>query len=65
MKREAAQLFDKAEHDHFNPAHSGAHGHFCQDWDYMFICDDCHERDGCTCQHVVPSAAASPQGSKE
>lgn len=54
--------FDKAEHDRELPKHSGAYGHYCPDWDYMYICDDCHEREGCTCQRVPSSAAHGEEG---
>jgi hypothetical protein len=29
--------------------------HFCPDWDYLAICDDSPEADGCTCTPKEPT----------
>lgn len=27
--------------------------HFCPDWDFLPVCDDSPEKDGCTCGEVI------------
>lgn len=39
----------KAEHDKYCPEHSGKRGHYCWDWDGLWICEDCQEFKVCTC----------------
>ena len=39
----------KDDHDLYMPHHSGNNGHYCPDWDGMYICDDCPEADVCFC----------------
>lgn len=30
------------------PTHSGKQGHYCPDWDFLWICEDCGEAACCT-----------------
>lgn len=40
----------KAHDDNCCPlGHSGDYGHYCLDWDGLWICKDCAEFDCCTC----------------
>lgn len=42
--------FGKGGHDEHNPTHSGDRGHFCPDWDDLWICIDCREyATACSC----------------
>lgn len=42
-------MFDKIEHDAHHPEHSGEEGHYCYEWDYLYICKDCPEFIVCHC----------------
>jgi hypothetical protein len=41
--------FGKHYHDQQCPTHSGNRGHFCDQWDGLWICEDCEEFQVCTC----------------
>lgn len=41
--------FGKNEHDKHHPEHSGKHGHYCCDFDGLYICEDCDAFECCTC----------------
>lgn len=52
--------FDKKWHDTEAPGHSGKHGHYCPEWDYLYICEDCEmEWSCCGCFRTVSPAASS------
>lgn len=36
-------------HDKHCPDHSGYYGHYCNEFDGLWICKDCSEWDVCTC----------------
>lgn len=36
-------------HRHYHKNHSGKYGHFCAEWDYLWICNDCKEFQACKC----------------
>lgn len=40
--------FGKESHDDFD-CHSGIRGHYCPDWDGLYICQDCPEFESCCC----------------
>lgn len=42
--------FDEAWHKKACKNHSGAYGHYCPEWDELFICEDCPEFQCCTCE---------------
>lgn len=35
--------FGPVAHDRFAPTHSGHKGHYCAEWDGLWICEDCEE----------------------
>jgi hypothetical protein len=42
--------FGKNDHAKHCPEHSGAKGHYCREWDGLYICEDCHEfKTACYC----------------
>jgi hypothetical protein len=41
--------FGKEAHDEHAPNHSGEEGHFCWEWDGLWICKDCPEFEFCHC----------------
>lgn len=41
--------FGKEAHDRDVPWHSGEYGHYCCDWDGLWICQQCEEFAFCTC----------------
>ena len=41
--------FGIKEHDDGAPDHSGKFGHYCAEWDGLYICKDCEEFQACTC----------------
>lgn len=41
--------FGEYGHMYYNPEHSGKYGHYCHDWDGLYICEDCVEFKSCTC----------------
>ena len=49
MTEEAIDPFGKEMHDKHCPEHSGNKGHFCGDWDGLWICEDCEEFKCCWC----------------
>lgn len=46
---EEIDLFGEEEHDRHNPTHSKNKGHFCLDFDDLWICEDCEEFSHCYC----------------
>ena len=45
-------LEDRMGHENHRkvaPKHSGRKGHYCFDWDGMWICEDCIEFETCFC----------------
>lgn len=36
-------------HDKGAPKHAGSHGHYCHEWDGLWICADCPEFEACVC----------------
>lgn len=51
IEREVAEdLFGPRAHDEHNPTHSKRDGHYCHDWDGLWICADCPEYDVCICE---------------
>lgn len=52
MKPESEPLDDPfgwRAHDKQVPEHSGLNGHYCNEFDGLWICQDCSEWDCCTC----------------
>lgn len=47
MADEESDGFDKAAHDKYAPDHSGKFGHYCPEWDYLWICQDCDMEFSC------------------
>lgn len=41
--------FGFSGHSYYNPDHNNKHGHYCWDWDGLWICEDCEEFKSCTC----------------
>jgi len=41
-----AEMIDKPKH---NPNHSGEYGHYCREYDGVYICKDCPEFENCLC----------------
>ena len=39
----------KLMHDRMNKDHSGKNGHWCAEWDGLYICEDCPEYTVCHC----------------
>lgn len=46
--------FGPEAHDRGCPTHSGKHGHYCNEFDGLWICEDCIEWDVCTCYGSHP-----------
>ncbi len=46
---EPSDGFDKAAHKKYCPDHSGINGHYCPEWDYLWICQDCEMEYSCCC----------------
>ena len=44
--------FGKKNHDSQLPSHKGEFGHYCYNWDGLYICGDCSEIACCTCLDV-------------
>ncbi len=42
--------FGPEAHDKHAPTHSGKRGHYCYDWDGLWICEDCSEFECCKCE---------------
>jgi len=42
-------LFGWRMHDKYSPDHSGQYGHYCMDFDGLWICKDCSDFACCTC----------------
>lgn len=36
-------------HRHYHKSHTNRFGHFCPEWDYMWICNECREFNACRC----------------
>ena len=43
--------FGMYAHDDGHPLHSGNCGHYCNDWDGLWICEDCEEFAHCHCEY--------------
>lgn len=43
------ERFGHNGHNFYSPEHSGRYGHYCPDWDDLYICEDCEEFKSCTC----------------
>lgn len=41
--------FGQFGHLFYTKDHSGKYGHYCDDWDGLYICEDCDEFKSCTC----------------
>lgn len=41
--------FGPDAHDEHHTSHSKSMGHYCCDWDGLWICEDCPEFECCTC----------------
>ena len=41
--------FGSNGHNFYSPEHSDRYGHYCSDWDGLYICEDCEEFKSCTC----------------
>lgn len=41
--------FGRYAHDCDCPKHSGKKGHYCTEWDDLWICEDCEEFEVCLC----------------
>jgi hypothetical protein len=41
--------FGEFGHKFYVPEHSGRYGHYCSDWDGLYICEDCEEFKSCGC----------------
>lgn len=46
---DAYDPFGMAVHDSRSPGHSGIRGHYCLEFDGLWICEDCTEFYCCTC----------------
>lgn len=46
---ERSDPFGPYAHDTSCPAHSRKHGHYCTEWDGLWICSDCEEFNACLC----------------
>lgn len=44
LKDQLEEMFLHQKH------HKLTNGHWCPDWDYLFVCDKCPEKEGCTCK---------------
>lgn len=53
-KDDAEDPFGMAAHDRAAPKHSGIKGHYCLEFDGLWICEDCTEFDCCTCLPKEP-----------
>lgn len=42
--------------------HSGTRGHYCPEWDFLYICEDCPEFEACHCMFGDPDAINWPEG---
>jgi len=42
-------FFDRVMHDRKCSHHSGKKGHYCPEWDALYICEDCPEYKACKC----------------
>lgn len=49
FNNEPADPFGKKSHDEHYPTHSGKRGHFCWEFDGLWICEDCDEFQHCIC----------------
>jgi len=49
----------KKKHDRMN--HSNRGGHHCSDWDGLYICDDCPEKECCSCLDALAGLHPSIQ----
>lgn len=43
------EAFSKEWHDELCKNHSNENGHYCSEWDDMYICEDCSEFRCCAC----------------
>lgn len=41
--------FGPEAHDEAVPRHSKKRGHYCPEWDDLWICEDCEEFECCEC----------------
>jgi uncharacterized protein len=53
---ETIEPFSKEDHDRHWPKHSGSRGHYCLDWDQLWICEDCQEFECCSCDLEEPES---------
>lgn len=54
----------KDAHDKYASDHSGAKGHNCPEWDYLYICKDCPEFECCIC-NLKELSNEKPEDSEE
>lgn len=43
--------FGPEAHDRHVPKHKGEWGHYCWEWDGLWICSECGEFECCSCWH--------------
>lgn len=46
--------FGPEAHDKYAPQHTKVSGHYCYDFDGLWICEDCPEFHVCTCVEKTP-----------
>lgn len=49
--------FGPEAHDRGTANHSGKRGHYCLEWDGLWICEDCPEFECCLCFPREPHAS--------
>ena len=51
-KEDSEYAFSKEWHNDVFPTHSCKQGHYCLEWDDMYICEDCMEFGCCECEFI-------------
>ena len=54
MNTKPIDPFGPEAHNAQAPEHSGNFGHYCPEWDDLWICKDCAEYECCTCFACEP-----------
>ena len=49
LDEDKADSYGCHAHDTGWPGHSGNRGHYCLEWDDLWICEDCEEFKVCSC----------------
>lgn len=53
----------KTNHTITCPTHSGNKGHYCWDWDGLYICADCPEFECCSCSGLDKETSCDAEAS--